>query len=391
MTHIVGLRPFMSQLLCEQVVGRGLRRTSYDADENERFSEEVAKIFGVPFEVIPFKANPTGPQPPAPKRHHIMALPERADLEIQFPRVDGYTQSVKHGITVDWERLPVLYIEPGRIPSEVEVKGLNINNEGRLSLTGPGRLDDVSLDSFRNGKRLQELIFEMARSLTRQYCDQPQCEAPPQVLFPQFAKIVERFVEKKVMPLKPADKKDAFLSPYYGWMVERLVDAVVPIGQDVEAQEIPRYETHRGVGSTDDVDYWTLKDVREVRKSHVNFVVADTRQWEQQAAFILDRHKAVRSFVKNAGLGFFIPYTHNGQRHDYVPDFLVWFECEDESHLILETKGWDPVEDIKTAAAKRWVAAVNAEGSHGKWFYRVAKKMEEIEFIIDEVYPLTMN
>src|SRR5207253_3362388 len=31
-THIMGLRAFTSQLLCEQVVGRGLRRTSYEVD-----------------------------------------------------------------------------------------------------------------------------------------------------------------------------------------------------------------------------------------------------------------------------------------------------------------------------------------------------------------------
>ena len=56
--HIIGLRPFMSQLLCEQVVGRGLRRASYDLDDDTGlFTEEVAKVLGVPFEVIPFKAN----------------------------------------------------------------------------------------------------------------------------------------------------------------------------------------------------------------------------------------------------------------------------------------------------------------------------------------------
>jgi superfamily II DNA or RNA helicase len=84
-THIIGLRPFMSQLLCEQVVGRGLRRTSYEVDENDRLSEEVAKILGVPFEIVPFKANAKGPSVPRAKPHHVRALPERAALEIRFP------------------------------------------------------------------------------------------------------------------------------------------------------------------------------------------------------------------------------------------------------------------------------------------------------------------
>ncbi len=90
-----------------------------------------------------------------------------------------------------------------------------------------------------------------------------------------------------------------------------------------EAPEVPRYETSRGPGSTADVDYWTSKDVREVLRSHLNYVVADTKVWEQSAAYILDTHPTVEAFVKNAGLGFAIPYLHNGQPHDYLPDFMV--------------------------------------------------------------------
>src|SRR5438093_105741 len=100
-THIIGLRPFMSQLLCEQVVGRGLRRASYDDfDEQGRLHEEVAKVFGVPFEVIPFKANKQAAPPPPVKRFHVHALPNRAHLEIKFPRVEGYTQAIRNRVTV---------------------------------------------------------------------------------------------------------------------------------------------------------------------------------------------------------------------------------------------------------------------------------------------------
>jgi len=108
-THIIGLRPFMSQLLCEQVVGRGLRRTNYDPADliDGKFPEEVAKVYGVPFEVIPFKTNTNGPRPPPVKRWHIHAVsPERDNLEIRFPRVEGYTYAVRNRITVDWGQLP---------------------------------------------------------------------------------------------------------------------------------------------------------------------------------------------------------------------------------------------------------------------------------------------
>ena len=95
--------------------------------------------------------------------------------------------------------------------------------------------------------------------------------------------------------------------------------------------------------------------MRDVLKSHVNYVVADTKRWEQTAAYFTDTHPAVKSFVKNAGLGFAIPYLHNGQMHDYVPDFIVRLEGEWLRQVILETKGFDPLEDVKRAAAERWV------------------------------------
>src|SRR5947209_16285038 len=104
-----------------------------------------------------------------------------------------------------------------------------------------------------------------------------------------------------------------FRSPYYGWAIERLLEAIKPDASQSEAPEIPRYETSRGPGSTSDVDFWTSRDVREVRRCHLNYIVADTKRWEQSAAYYLDRNPAVVSFVKNASLGFAIPYLHNGQ------------------------------------------------------------------------------
>ena len=143
-THIIGLRPFMSQLLCEQVVGRGLRRIDYELGPDGKLTEEVAKVFGVPFEVIPFKSNKQGQPQTRVKRHHVHALPEKARYAITYPRVEGYTQAIRNCITVDWDTVPILVLEPGRIPPEVEVKGLHVNNKGRLSLSGPGRVDDVT-------------------------------------------------------------------------------------------------------------------------------------------------------------------------------------------------------------------------------------------------------
>jgi type III restriction enzyme len=383
-THIIGLRPFMSQLLCEQVVGRGLRRMSYDVGEDEKMSEEVAKIFGVPFEVIPFKANKQGATPPVVKRSHVRAVPAKAQFEITFPRVEGYTQAIRNRVTVDWQSVPHLLLQPERIPPEVEMKSAVPNNQGRPTLTGPGKIENITLNPFRLKRRLQELAFDLARDLTRDLIASHRCEMPAHVLFPQIARITEIYLRDKVKVQSPADKVDLFLAPYYGWVIERLVEAVQPDTSQGEAREVPRYEANRAPGSTADVDFWTSRDVREVIKSHLNYVVADTKKWEQSAAYYIDRHDGVDALVKNAGLGFAIPYLHNGQRHDYMPDFIIRLQSEPPSFLILETKGYDPLEGIKCEAAKRWVAAVNTDGTFGYWQYAIAKKVPEIDSLIKQ-------
>jgi type III restriction enzyme len=381
-THIIGLRPFMSQLLCEQVVGRGLRRASYELNDDGKFTEEIAQVFGVPFEVIPFKASKAGASAPRIKRYHVHALPNRAEYEIRFPRVEGYTQAIRNRITVDWTSVPSLELQPDRIPPEVEMKGLNVNNMGRLSLSGPGRASDVSLKEFRQGRRLQELVFDLAKSFTRDCLAQPKCTVPSHVLFPQLVQIVSRYLNEKVKVHPPADLKDLFLAPYYGWLVEILLEALRPDTSEGEAPEVPRYESTRGPGSTADVDYWTSREPVDIVRSHVNYVVPDTKRWEQSAAYYIDKHNAVHSFVKNAGLGFAVPYLYNGQMHDYMPDFIIRLKNDSHLHAILETKGYDPLEDVKRAAAERWVAAVNAEGSYGQWVYRIAKKPTEVPALI---------
>jgi type III restriction enzyme len=369
-THIVGLRPFESQLLCEQVVGRGLRRSQY----YDLSVEEVAKVYGVPFELIPLKTNPTGPKEPPPKVHHVRALtPERDHLEIHFPRVEGYMLQIKNRIRVDWSRVPTLRLDPAHIPDEVRVKGLSADEGGRLSLLGPGRTDDVTLAEWRKTKRLQELEFELARTLTAKYAGSSVCEVPPHTLFPQMLSLVREFVHTRVQPLGGTDRRDVFLNPYYGWAVETLMGAIVPDVDEGEAPELPRYETSRGPGSTREVDFWTSKPVVECEKSHLNYAVADTQKWEQMAKFYLDRHDCVVSFVRNFNLGFAIPYLHNGEKKDYVPDFLVRLRWrgKEVGTLILEVKGHDDLAEIKKAAALRWTSAVNNDRQYGLWDYRI--------------------
>lgn len=385
-THILGLRPFDSQLLCEQVVGRGLRRSSYEVGDDGLMTEEVSEVLGVPFEIIPFKKTGTAAVKTRTPRH-VRALPERERYAITFPRVEGYTSAPRARITVNWEQVPMAMLQPDRIPPEVELKAMLPNNQGRPSLSGPGRLARADLDAWRAGQRVQRLEFQLAASLTRELAHAGHF--PPQALFRQLQPIVNRYLRASVQTQAGTDIKDIFLSPYYGWAIERISEAIRP--DATEAPEIPRYEAHRGPGSTADVDYWTTKSddrLRVAERTHVNFVVADTARWEQEAAYYLDTHPSVDAFVKNAGLGFAVPYLYNGEQHDFEVDYLVRLKAAGGGpvfgHLLLETKGYDPRADVKEAAARRWCDAVTAEGSYGRWVFRMVRQAMKVPVAVDE-------
>jgi len=384
-THIIGIRPFMSQLLCEQVVGRGLRRRTYDLDENDRFSEETAKIFGVPFEVTPFKANPNGTARKPEKRNRIYSVALKSQYRIEFPRVEGYTQGVHNKVIVDWEAIAPITLDPSKIPPEVQVKATLSNNQGRPSLNGPGKLESLDLSPYRKNSRLQTLIFKLAGDLTKTYCEMKTCEAPPHVLFPQLWKICDRYLKTKVKVIKPCQIEDAWLSPYYGWMIENLATAIHPDTNAGETPELPRYEPYRGNGSTDDVDFWTSKSIYPIERSQLNAVVADTHQWEQSASYQIDNHPITDAFVKNEQLNFSIPYLYNGQEREYYPDFIIRLKSAEPRYLIFETKGYryDGTEE-KKAGAERWCRAVNADGRFGIWEYKLCKSLEVIQ-ALDEI------
>ena len=368
-THIVGLRPFMSQLLCEQVVGRGLRRASYEPGEDGKLGEEIAQIFGVPFQVVPFKAQPNGtPKPPA-KTWRVRALPERAKLEIKFPRVEGYTVRGSQEPSIPdtaWQAIKQIEIDPTEIPPQVTMKAGLPGSDGRPTISGPGRIDNITLAAWREEYREQTQVAYAARDLLRQYLSRT-ATAPSGngYLYPRFVGFVRHFVETCVKAHKPAEKSDVFLAPYYGLMQERLLNALAD--QSTEAL-LPRYEKHRRPGSTADVDYTTRKEPMQVVKSHLNYVVADSR-WERIAASALEEDERVETFVKNSGLGFAIPYLDRGTPHDYLPDFVV--KVRDRSqYLLVELKGRETVQtEAKEDAARRWCEAVTREGSFGDWHF----------------------
>ncbi|MDD9858838.1 MAG: DEAD/DEAH box helicase family protein [Nitrospira sp.] len=380
-THIIGLRPFMSQLLCEQVIGRGLRRASYEVGENGLMQEEIATVLGVPLSSFTVKAS--GGAVKKQRRHHIRAIPGKADYAIRFPRVEGYRQTVRHRVVCRMDTLPTLTVDSTTIPPEVEMKAA-LHNTGRPSLHGPGKISEATLQTFRQSARLQERLYEMTAVLTKDYAGDAECRLPSNILFAQLYKIVCAYITEKVSAAPPADKRDAFLSPYYGRIIESLRQNIHPDESADEVPELPRYERMRGAGSTADVDFHTSREPYPVRKSHINAVVPDTKVFEQSAAWHLDKHPQVCAFAKNEGMGLGIPYLYDGESHDYVPDFLIRLHEKEEQYLILETKGFDRLKEVKKSAAERWVAAVNADGAYGQWQYRMVSDVREIDGVVKE-------
>ena len=367
-THIVGLRPFGSQLLCEQVVGRALRRKSYALNEDTRlFAEETAKVFGVPFELIPFKVSPPGPTPPPPEPNHIFSVPEKSAYEIGFPIVTGYHESGQFDVVVDWNQVAKVTIDPMKIPQTVELKPLT-TSEGALTGYGPGEKPVLSLKEWRSLFREQQVAFKLAREVCKCWLEDNGAKAVPvQVLFPKVVFAAKRFLLEKLDCKGSSEPCDILLvGQYMRSAVGSLLEAIKK-GSCVGAAEVAVIpQGASGQGSTLYVDFHSTKPIYPVSKCHLNAMVADTKKWEQSAAFLLDSHPGVTKWVKNDRLGFFIRYRNKGIPARYAPDFLV--ETDLGLKVIVEVKGQLTDDaDAKARAAERWVNAVNRLGQHGRW------------------------
>jgi type III restriction enzyme len=383
-THVVGLRPFGSQLLCEQVVGRALRRTSYAVDpQTKLFTEETAQIFGVPFELIPFKIEGGKPQPPSPPANHVYAMPEKAEYEIEFPVVESYHDPGVIRVKVNWDRVGELVLDPDQVPDDVLLRGL-ASPDGRLIAYGPGAPVRVSLETWRQGVRVQQVAFELARVLVRKWQDDRGDAIPVHRLFPQMLDAANHFIDEHVTPTKSRAKQDLAINPYFGKAIAMLVNAMETVDDGGASREKPVFAPGAaGVRSTRTVDFHTGKELHDASRCHLNAAVFDFG-WEREAGELLDSHSAVAAWVKNDRLGLIIPYRKEGTPRKYLPDFVV--ELKNDDYLIVEIKGQEGDAAIKQAAAKRWCRAVNNDGRFGSWDYRLCFGAEELRGVLDAVY-----
>jgi len=384
--HIVGLRPFGSQLLCEQVVGRALRRKSYALnEESQLFAEETAKVFGVPFELVPFKVSPAGPQPPQPEPNHIYPLPGKARYEIAFPVVTGYHAAGSVELCVDWDRVSKVTINPMRIPQRVELTPLTAP-DGALAAYGPGDKPLLSLDEWRSRLRDQQVAFRLAREICRRWQDDRGAEAVPvHRLFPKALFAAKRFLAEKLALKGDSRACDILLVGEYMQAAAGALLEAIETGASAGAGEtavIPQGAAGRG--STLHVDFHTTKPIYPVTRCHLNAMAADTKTWEQSAAFVLDSHPGVEKWVKNDRLGFFIPYRHRGLPARYIPDFIAVTDAGER--VIVEIKGQvTDSADAKAKAAERWAAAVNRLADHGRWRYLLVTDPARLAVMLNEL------
>jgi type III restriction enzyme len=375
-THILGVRAFGTQLLCEQVVGRGLRRTSY-APEVQRISytavggetktaefvgygPEYAEVYGVPFSFIPCSGSSTTPKPPKPVTR-VRALPERERLEITFPRLLGYR------FDVPTERLEAKFDDDSRLVLSTRDVPTKVENAPIIGKTVIHSLVDL------RKRREQEVAYLLAkRTIERYFTEGEGCERIH--LFPQVLRIARRWLKECVQVKDNAFKQLLLLH-------EPAEDAIGKVYRSIVASESgelalkPVLYPYDTIGSTKHVDFDTSKPTYRTRenKCHVSHVVGDTDSWEQKMAQALEEMDEVVCYVKNHNLGFVIPYTWQGEQRSYYPDFIARIDDgnEDLLNLVIEVTGEKKKDkEAKVSTAKNlWVPAVNNHGGLGRWAF----------------------
>ncbi len=397
-THILGLRAFTSQLLCEQVVGRGLRRMNYTPDpETGLLTEEYVDVYGIPFSVIPFRGRPTkGREPDDKPKSHVRALSDREDFEIRFPIVEGYAFALqKNEIKADIGSTEPLSIQPELNPTALYVKPAVGYEIGSPSAAGPGGTLLQDREEYYRTTHLQAIQFVIAHRIVLKLVGDRQTAPDPNSnpklrlfsrhrLFPQVFKYVDVYVRTKV-DFHGCDPCELGQEKYVTRIVERLMTAIQPDETKGEVPMLPILNRYAPIGTSADVDFLTARPCVATQRSHVNQVVLDTGKWERAAKFRLEQSDVVACYVRNDHLGLGIPYEYNGFSHLYEPDFIV--RLTNGVHLVLEIKGFEPDQvHAKHAAAKRWVSAVNNWGKLKKWEFHVCKDPQLLGEELTEIY-----
>jgi type III restriction enzyme len=376
-THVLGIRAFGTQLLCEQVIGRALRRQSYDLNEEGLFNVEYADIFGIPFD---FTAKPVVAHPQKPRETiHVKAVrPERDALEITFPRVVGYR------VELPEERLAASFNDDSVMVLSPEWVGPSVTRNS--GIIGEGV--DMNLAHLED-KRRSTLLFNLTKRLL--YTSWRDTGGEPKLhLFGQLKRITKEWLDTCLVCT--GDTYPGML------MYEELADmACSRITAAITRQFLGErpikamLDSYNPTGSTKHVRFYTSKTNRwetSPTACHVNWAILDS-DWEGEFCRVVESHPKVRAYVKNQNLGFEVPYRYGSECRKYLPDFIVLVDDGrgggDLLHLVVEIKGYraEDAKDKKSTMDTYWVPGVNHLGTHGRWAFAEFTSIYEIDAAFD--------
>lgn len=360
-THVLGVRAFGTQLLCEQVIGRSLRRQSYDLNEAGLFDVEYADILGIPFD---FTAKPViaSPQPPQETIQVKAMRPERDSLEIRFPRVVGYR------VELPEERLAAEFNEDSVLELTPELVGPSITQNAGIV----GESVDLKLEHLA-GLRRSTLLFHLTRRLLYTHWRDPG-ETPKLHLFGQLKQIAGQWLDRCLVCTGGTYPAQLLYQELADMASERITAAITRslVGERPIKAMLDAYNP---TGSTAHVNFNTAKTSRwqtDARRCHLNWVILDS-DWEAEFCRVVEAHPRVQAYVKNHNLGFEIPYRYGSQLRHYRPDFIVLVEDGSGGllHLIVEIKGYrrEDAKEKKATMENYWVPGVNNLGSYGRWAF----------------------
>ncbi|WP_119390613.1 BPTD_3080 family restriction endonuclease [Taklimakanibacter lacteus] len=374
-THVLGIRAFGTQLLCEQVIGRALRRQSYEQNDEGLFNVEYADIFGIPFD---FTAKPViaPPQPPRETIQVKAVLPERENLEIRFPRVEGYRVELpEEKLSADFNDGSILELTPDLVgPTE----NLNAGIIGQTEMLTVKHLGDM---------RPSTLVFHLTQRLLYTKWRDPG-EEPKLHLFGQLKRITKEWLDTclvckggtypaQLMYQELADMAcnritAAITRKFHGEKpIKALLDAYNPVGSSRHV----RFNTSRA-------DRWETSGPPP--RNQVNWVVLDS-DWEAEFCRVAEAHPRVLAYTKNHNLGFEVPYRYGSENRKYLPDFIVKVDDgrgpDDPLNLVVEIKGYrrEDAKEKKSTMETYWVPGVNHLGSHGRWAFAEFREVYQIE------------
>ena len=376
-THIMGLRAFSSQLLCEQVVGRGLRRTSYEVDKaTGLFDAEYVNIFGVPFTFLPHESHDGPPPPPPTPKTRIEPVIEKQQYEIRWPNIIRIEHTYRPDLKLDMTKVKPLVLNAYETVTLAELAPVV---DGKPDVT---KISQIDLENLGKQYRWQKVIFTAAVDVYDQM--KPTWSGNKEILLAQLIKLAEPFLSSEKIQIIPPlfyqddAKRRILIMLNMNKVVQHIWEAIR--FENTEAI-LPVFDSDNPIRSTGDMrTWWTGRPCEHTKRSHINCCVFDST-WEASEAFELDRNPDVEAWVKNEHLGFEILYIFKGVILKYRPDFIIRLKNGD--HLILETKGQDTQQDkTKREFLDEWVRAVNEHGGFGKWQSAVSTNPADVAGIL---------